>query len=416
MRIKFSFAIIYLLALGFILPALAQDSTRIKELEQRIKTLEEKIAQNELEKLLQEAENAAKEKKEEKKIKTFKGGQRSLQAINPEMSVTGDMYGLYIGNEKHYTESLRSGAHFRVLGLHLQSNLDPFSLAKVALEFTPDGFELGEAYMTLTRVLPSVSLTIGKFRQQFGVVNRWHAHGLDQFDYPLALTTILGEDGLNQAGLSFDWLMPAFLGDANSFIVQFTNGQNEQLFGGEFFSFPAVLAHFKSYTDLTTNTYLEFGLTGMLGRNDKNGYIDGELHTEPYRSTKLAGFDVTLFWQPVNKALYRSFLWRSELFYADKSLPDNNRITAYGGYSYMEYQFNERWQAGFRFDYTQPFTINNKDEYLYQLVPYITWWQSHWVKFRLQYNYLAGKAMNIAEHFIRMQMVWAMGPHKHERY
>ena len=343
----------------------AQDSTKIKDLEQRIKILEEKIAQSELEKLRAEAESLAREKKEVKS-KTFKGGQRSLQAINPEISVTGDMYGLYVGNEDHFTDELRSGAHFRVIGLHLQSNLDPFSLAKVALEFTPKGFELGEAYMTLTKVLPGISLTMGKFRQQFGVVNRWHAHSLDQFDFPLALTTILGEEGLNQTGLSIDWLMPAFAGDANSLIIQITNGQNEHLFSGEFFSFPAVLAHFKSYYDITQNTYLEFGLSGMYGRNDINGYIDGEKHTEPRRDTYVAGLDLTLLWQPVNKALYHSFIWRSELYYADKTLPANETITAWGGYSYLEYQWNIRWQMGFRFDYTQPFEVNNRNRHIYQ--------------------------------------------------
>ncbi|HID40120.1 MAG TPA: hypothetical protein EYP36_11480 [Calditrichaeota bacterium] len=405
-----------LFGLLIILPVFSQDSTKIKDLEKRIKILEEKITREELQKLHEEAETAAREKKEEKKSKTFKGGQRSLQAINPEISITGDMYGLYIANADHFTEELRSGAHFRVIGMHLQSNLDPFSLAKVALGFTPRGFELGEAYMTLTRVLPSVSLTLGKFRQQFGVVNRWHAHSLDQFDFPLALTTILGEEGLNQVGLSFDWLMPTFLGNANSLVVQITNGQNEHLFSGEFFSFPAVLAHFKSYYDITQNTYLEFGLSGMYGRNDINGYINGEKYREPRRVTYVGGVDLTLFWQPVNKALYHSFIWRSELYYADKELPDNGRLTVYGGYSYIEYQLNEHWQVGFRLDYTQPFEVDNQDLYTYQLVPYITWWQSHWVKFRLQYNYLGGNTINRAENFARLQIVWAMGPHKHERY
>lgn len=393
----------------------AQDSTKIEQLEKRLEFLEKKLEQSELDDILNEANSISREKKEDKKSKTFKSGQRSLQAINPEISITGDMFGLYIPTGDHFTKSERSGAHFRGIGLHIQSNLDPFSLAKVAIGFSPHGVGLGEAYITLTKVVTNVSLTIGKFRQQFGVVNRWHKHALDQFDFPLAISTIFGDHGLNQIGFSVDWLLPSFIGDANNLIIQITNGQNEQLFSGEAFSFPAALAHFKSYYDLTQNTYLEFGLTGMLGKNNVRSYGDSVKIFEPTRYTKLAGLDLTLFWEPVDKALYKSFIWRSELYYSNKEQTMEN-IETLGGYTYAEYQFDERWQAGLRLDYTQPFKTNNSGLYLYQIVPYVTWWQSHWVKFRFEYNYLSGNDMAETEQYLRLQLVWAMGPHKHERY
>ena len=34
---------------------------------------------------------------------------------------------------------------------------------------------------------------MGKFRQNFGILNRWHEHDLDQTSYPLALTQTLGQ-------------------------------------------------------------------------------------------------------------------------------------------------------------------------------------------------------------------------------
>ena len=411
--------LIFLLFAGALLNAQESDSTKIARLEKRIKKLEEKFKQNELEKILKEAETVSTEKVKEKKTKVFKSGQRSLQAINPEISVIGDMYGQYISNginKNNFYNDKRSGMFFRTLSLHFQGGLDPFSYTKATLEFSPDNVEFAEAYFVLNKFIPHVSFTAGKFRQQFGVLNRWHVHSLDQQDYPLALTTILGEDGLNQIGFSFDWTMPAFTSDANELTLQFTNSRNSHLFSGETFSFPSVLMHFKNYWDLSKNTYLEFGITGMVGKNNRNGFDNtGNLFFEHSRSTVLAGADLTLFWQPVDQALYKSFLWRSEFYYGDKELA-GGRIKAAGGYTNFEYRLAERWLGGIRFDYTQPFEENNSSKDLYQIVPYITWEQSHWVRFRFQYNYLNGTQMPSAVHMFRFQIVWAVGPHKHDRY
>lgn len=393
-----------------------RDSAKIANLEKRIKALEEKQNESELQKLLSEAEEKSNEKPKEKKLKIFSSGQRSLQAINPEMSVVGDMFGQYVLNKNNFYGDNRTGAYFRTLSIHFQGGLDPFSFTKAAVEFNPDGVELAEAYITLTKFIPHVSFTAGKFRQQFGVLNRWHVHSLDQQDYPLALTTILGEDGLNQIGISFDWTMPAFTSDANELTLQITNGSNDNLFSGKMFSFPSALLHFKNYWDLSRNTYFELGFTGMLGENNLKGIDDsGNRILENARSTALAGADLTLFWEPVNQALYHSFIWRSEFYYGNKDLL-NGRITAAGGYTNFEYRFAERWKGGTRFDYTQPFEENNNSKYEYQIVPYLTWEQSHWVRFRLQYNYLNGSEMPEAVNMLRLQIVWAVGPHKHDRY
>lgn len=394
------------------------DSLKIEitKLKNQISILEQKVKENELERLREKALKQA-AIKEEKPIESvvFKSGQRSLQAINPEISVTGDAFFQGLLNNDYFTDENRTGIIFRVIGIHFQSNLDPFSLTKIAIEVHPEGIELGEAYVVWENFYKSLSLTAGKFRQQFGVVNRWHAHSLDQLDFPLAMTTILGEDGLNQTGFSVEWLMPKLFAHANALTIQLTNGENDHLFSGQMFSFPAILAHLKYYYDLSQNTYFELGITAMAGRNDTSGYINGNRIVENKRLTKLAGLDLTLNWEPINRAHYHSFTWRTEFYYAEKELPQNI-IKALGAYSYVQYRFNERWYAGFRFDYTQPFAVNNGDKSIYQAVPYITWWQSHWVRLRLQYNFLFGNGVEQKDKVLRLQITWAAGPHKHERY
>lgn len=410
--------VVYCIGCLFLLTCLvsAQDSTRIQELEERIKVLEEKQAEKELEKLIEDAESAAQDKEQEPVRKVFTDGQQSMQALNPEISIASDVFGQYIANENGFTQEARSGVHLRVAELQIESILDPFSRAKIIFEFSPEGVELAEGYLTWTNLFPDVSLTAGRFRQSFGVVNRWHEHGLDQFDFPLALTSILGDEGLVQTGFSIDWLMPPFMADANTLLLQLTNAENEQLFAGEFFSFPSALLRFTSYYDLSRNAYLEFGLSGMTGNNNFRGYDEnGVLVLEPGRRTNLAGFDVSYLWEPPESARFKSFLWRSEFYYADKQLPEAN-IRAAGAYSYAEYKFHISWHAGLRLDYSQPFETENNDLYRYQIVPYLTWWQSPWVKIRLQYNYSDGNPGFVPDRILRLQFIWAAGPHKHDRY
>ena len=49
------------------------------------------------------------------------------------------------------------------------------------------------------------------------------------------------------------------------------------------------------------------------------------------------------------------------------------------------------------------------------VVPSLTWWQSEWIYLRLQYNYVKPNQLS-ASHTIMAQVVWAVGPHKHETY
>jgi len=154
----------------------------------------------------------------------------------------------------------------------------------------------------------------------------------------------------------------------------------------------------------------------MTGPNNVRGYIDDNKVLEGRRFTKLAGVDLTVFWEPLNQAKYHSFLWRSELFYADKDEITGSNTTAVGGYSYTEARLNENWLAGIRLDYTQPFLQDNSDLSIYQLAPYITWLQSEYVMLRLQYNYIEGKNIDAGDNLLRLQLGWAMGPHKHDRY
>ncbi len=348
--------------------------------------------------------------------KVFRGGQRALQALNPEISPVGDVLAGYInqdGDER--SDFMRSGFKFRVLDIHLQGALDPFSLMKIAVEIHDDGAELGEAYLTWNRI-PKLSITLGKFRQQLGVVNRWHKHALDQVDFPLILTENFGEGGLNQVGVSLAWLMPTFLADEQEAILQVTNAENDKFFSGKDYSIPSVLLHLRNYWDLSRNAYFELGVSGIHGYNHQRN----DEKEESARRSDAIGLDLSYLWEPVNQAKYRSLEVRSEFLYAYKEEPGGTDTETYGGYAYVQYKFRRNWIVGTRGDIIEGDLFGTEEKRarpgkLWQASAYLTWWQSPWVRLRMEYDHLNGHPKGV-ENRILFQFTFAAGPHKHDRY
>ncbi len=355
------------------------------------------------------------------------------QTLNPQLSITGDMNAFYRDQDGSRE---RSGFDFRVLGMHLESYLDPYSQFKASLEIDKNGVELGEAYMTLYGLPGSMSATFGKFRQQFGVVNRWHKHSLDQFDFPLALRQIFGEGGLNQTGVSLDWALPGAGKMSQGLTVQITDGENQRLFDGNTLGTPSLLLQYKNYRDLTPNTYLDVGLTGLLGWQDEWDVDRGAgLVTEnDSRSTMVYGLDWSLVWEPTHRMRYRNVEWRGEFFFLDRGLlaPDGSgadTIQSWGAYTYVQSKLNRKFAVGTRLDY---YTPDNKsyadlvpyiaphaftaDTSQWLLAPYITWEQSPWVRWRVEYNHVDFGDVAETENVLYLQLIFAAGPHKHERY
>ena len=46
----------------------------------------------------------------------------------------------------------------------------------------------------------------------------------------------------------------------------------------------------------------------------------------------------------------------------------------------------------------------------------MTWRQSPFVKYRVEYNHVDGHGMEEPEDILYFQLIFAAGPHKHERY
>jgi hypothetical protein len=401
---------------------------QVEALEGRLAVEEEDSLDAELDRLLREAdeEGSAAEGGEET---TFIARGLGLQALNPEISVAGDFLAQF---KKEQDELWETDWFFRVLDIHVESYLDPYTKLKAAVGVFPDGASLGEAYVTRFGVLPDLNLTAGKFRQQFGVVNRWHKHALDQIDFPMPLMAIFGPGGLNQTGFSAEWVMGEVFGGSQEAIVQLTEGDNGRVFGENSRHLPCGLLRLKNFRDLDKDTWLELGLTGMVGWNDQWAVLDET--TGSRRTTWLAGADLTVRWEPTDRMRYANFEWRTEAYYLRKSIlaPDgsgSDALAAFGVYSSLQRKLSRTVEVGLRLDYYKPdhkdyaepygldpLAYSRGDSYRYQVSPYVTWWQSPFVRVRFEVDYLDGRHTGPGEWIMTIQITFAAGPHKHERY
>jgi len=318
----------------------------------------------------------------------------------------------------------------------MESYLDPYTRFKAAVPINENGAELGEAYMTRYGLPGSMSATFGKFRQQFGVINRWHKHALDQFDFPLALRQVFGEGGLNQTGVSLDWVLPQVGRTSQELTFQLTNGSNGRLFSGNTLGTPSLLLHYKNYRDISKDTYFEWGLTGLLGWKDEWEVQEGGDPFTVHDSLPAAvyGMDFNLLWEPTDRMRYRNLEWRTELYVVDRRImaPDGSgedTVNPWGAYTYVQTKLNRKLDIGVRLDYFRP---DSKDYAVlgswlaphafpvqvdqWQIGPYITWIQSPWVRWRIEYNHLDSGDLFEPVDIIYFQLVFAAGPHKHDRY
>jgi hypothetical protein len=319
------------------------------------------------------------------------GRERNLNQLNPEISVTGDLRA-YAQTDGPQVDNFA----LQEVEVAFQAALDPYSHTKIFAALEEGEIDVEEAYFYYTGLPGRLRLDAGVFRQQLGELNRWHLHAVPEIDYPLALTTYTGEEGLNGTGLSVYWA-GAILGTQELW-VQGVLGDNEPLFDGG--NRPAVLAHLNNFWNLSRSSYFQIGVTGMYGENPDTSL-----------KTTLGGVDARFTWRPPERAKYREWTVRAELYGVDKERGGSGDAR-YGFYVGTQYKLGARWLAGVRYDYVEapegPLAI------VRQVIPSVTFWQSEWVRLHAEWRWRREAGADASQ--LVLQGVWSIGPHKHETY
>jgi hypothetical protein len=270
-------------------------------------------------------------------------GVAAAKALNPDISMIGDFVG-GIGNPGNRpTPSLQM--HESELGL--QAIIDPYARGDFFLTFGEEGVGLEEGYITFTSLPAGLQVKAGKMRAAFGKVNTMHNHVLPWVDRPLVTQNLVGgEDGIDDAGFSLSRILPAPKGIFLEGTAQIYRGDTPNVFRAYRRSDLGTVEHLRFYRDITDNTNVDLG--GSFAR----GY-------SPFGNgwNQLDGFDATLRWKPLQRAVYNSFIARSELIWARTvagTVGRENIIRKpFGFYVSGDYQVRQRWFLGGRFDRSQ---------------------------------------------------------------
>jgi len=345
----------------------------------------------------------------------FVGRARSLQALNPEISLNGDVYAS-IQSETPRAENFIP----REFELSFISALDPYTRAKVFLsaeeeggriEVFPDGGEEGEeggvaveeGYIEWVALPGGLGIKVGRFFQQFGQLNRWHSHALQFQSRSLPHLAFIGEESLAQDGASAHWLLPTGGSGAYEATVEVTRSRNEILFGESHRL--SYLGHMNGFWQLSESTDLDLGLSALFGDyRDLTGR----------RGNRLFGAEMSFNWAPPERSLYRGVVVRGGVMLSDPGAFSGftEPEAALGVWTLAEVKLSRQWIAGGRYGWVE--NPEDPTESAWLASPTLTYWQSEYVRLRAEYDVLGNPGNTTGQFTLRI--TFAMGPHKHETY
>jgi len=346
----------------------------------------------------------------------FVGRARSLQALNPEISLNGDLYGSIHSDNPGSENFIPREFEFSFI-----SALDPFTRAKVFLAVEQDGGRIevfpgtldeegGEAavgveegYVEWVALPGGVGLKVGRFFQQFGQLNRWHSHALQFQSRSLPHLAFIGEGSLAQDGASAHWLLPTGGSGAYEATLEVTRSRNEILFGESHRL--SYLGHMNAFWQLSASTDLDLGVSALFGHHENSA---GRY------SQRLFGAEWSFNWAPPERALYRGVVVRGGVMLSDPGAvpglaePD----PALGVWSLAEVKLSRQWIAGGRYEWVE--NPQDPTESAWLTSAALTYWQSEYVRLRAEYDILGNPGKTTGQFTLRI--TFAMGPHKHETY
>ncbi len=323
----------------------------------------------------------------------FVGRQRNASAMNPEISATGDI-------QFEFPEGESPQVVPREFELAFQANLDPYSATKIFVSFEDGDVSIEEGYIYWTGLPAHLRVDVGVFREEVGDLNRWHLHALPESEYPLVYRSYFSPDGLDGVGLSLYTVLPFSIAHGtHEAWLQGTSVSSDPLYGGE--RRPTLLGRFKNFWQLSRSTYMQLGFTGL-----------GGAATGDTLASRVLGIDFRLTWRPPNAGTRQDLTLRAEgyQFHANELGVSTDR---YGMYADINYKASRRWVLGLRYDYVQ--APRGPYSSVWGLTPTITWWQSEFVFLRLEDDYRYDSVLG-HQNLALLQVVWALGPHKHETY
>jgi hypothetical protein len=337
-------------------------------------------------------------------LPVYGGSSAAAKALNPDVSVIGDFIGAAGGNTPPPLATLQP---FPSLEMHeseigLQATIDPYARGDFFISFGEEGVNLEEGYITFTALPAGLVAKVGKMRSVFGKVNMMHNHVLPWVDRPLVSTNLVGgEDGIDDAGVSLERIIPAPKGIFLEATGQVFRGDSDDVFQHVQRSDVSTVEHLRGYRDITESTNIDLGVSYARGHNDGTTFVPGDFITQLY------GVDATVRWKPLRRSIYHSFVGRSEFIWSQRQqFPSEQR--AFGFYTSGDYQFGRRWFAGGRYDWSDRSRFANLSDK--GAAATLTYWPSEFSQVRGEYRF-THYAENRDANELFMQLIFSLGAH-----
>ena len=321
------------------------------------------------------------------------GTQSALSKIfNPDIAVIGNFLGATGKNPINPMPAFE----LNEAEATFQAIVDPYARADFFFAVSPEGIEIEEGFVTFPTLPGGLLAKVGKMKQPVGKVNTLHAHTLPWVDRPLAAVNLLGGDeGLADSGVSVSKLI------ANPWVFLEATGEvyqgNSGLFESHERSDVSWVGRLRAYRDVTESTNLDFGASFARGTND----IGSDFNTQVF------ALDATFRYRPLQRAIYRRFLGRTELFWSRRQ-QEAGTVPAFGMYLSGEYQFARRWFGGVRYDWSErAFDSSLKDK---GAALTLTFWPSEFSQVRGQYRRI-NFAEGVKSNEVLFQLLFSIGAH-----
>ena len=269
--------------------------------------------------------------------------------FNPEIAAIGTFRGAAGYGAAQFSRDLVPAFQMQETELAFQAVVDPYARADVFLSFGEQGVSVEEAYMTFTSLPGALQLRAGEMRAAFGKVNTMHLHVLPWIDRPQVVQNLLGgEDGIDDAGLSISRTIPAPGQIFLEATAQAFRGDSADVFKSYRRSDVSTVDHLRAFRDINESTNLDLGVSYTRGHSPLGENLINQLY----------GLDATLRWKPLRRAIYKSFIARTEMVWGRAALPVGIS-RPFGYYVSGDYQFRQRWLVGGRFDRSGRLTDDN---------------------------------------------------------
>jgi hypothetical protein len=259
----------------------------------------------------------------------------------------------------------------REIELALFGQIDPYARGEIRLEAGEEtagqetAVSLAEAHLTLMTLPFNTQLKMGQMRNRYGWSNQIHAHDLPWTDVPGVHRAYFGEEGLVEKGAELTWVpdLPFYL----EALAGAFNGDNETAFGRGKLIEPLVTGRVRTFFELADEHAIQLGASVASGLT-----ADRQRHTLP-------GFDVRYKFRPEGW-LHPLLTVGGEGIWSIRRVEAAN--TRFGWYAYGEVQPWRRWAGGVRYDSTELLARGRE----WSVEPYVTFWPSEFLRFRLGYK------------------------------